>query len=548
MTAAARAIPAGLPAESERPALLRALIRVASALVSIPMLCGYVYLGLGLHLTLGLGIYEGDALSRTANAMYVLLSRDPHVAAIGFVWNPLPSIVQLPLVLALDPFELVFLAGPLQSAMFGVAGIVALDRILRVAGAGPWPRRVAAVAYGLNPMVAFYAANGMSEAALLFFMLAATEQFLRWARGGKRDALILFAILSAGTFLVRYEGVAFAAAGVFALTVAFLVGKDLEPDRLEAILLTYLVPIMYVIALWLFFNWILVGDPLYFYRSSYGNLAQTEGFRRGETYLSFAIGSLPGSITYALTRWAYVFPAVVPAVVLALGRALIRRDHVLLGTLALAASLPAFHAYLIFGGTSFGWLRFFMYGIPFAIVLMALVLEPIRRHRRATIIAWTVATVLLIASTPASYLAMRDPNYGREEWSIIGHLVEAERYPVPASFIFEKEKEIAAYVDAMPPGSVVLMDSAFAFSVNVFARDHLRYAITSDRDFKEILAKPDRGKITHILVPDPRSAEAVGAAIPGIWLAGAPYATLEKDFGGLQRWRLYRVTAAEDVR
>lgn len=546
MTATARAVPAAISLGPSRPVLLLALARVAGFLVGVPMLCGYVYLALGLHLMLGLGIYEGDSLSRTANAMYVLLSRDPHVAAIGFVWNPLPSIVQLPLVLALDPFGLVFLAGPLQSALFGVAGIVALDRILRLAGVASWPRRTLCLVYGLNPMVAFYGANGMSEAALIFFMLAATGQFLRWARGGKRDALILFAILSAGTFLVRYEGIAFAAAGVFALTVAFLVSKDLEPDRLEAILLTYLVPIMYVIALWLFFNWILVGDPLYFYRSSYGNLAQTEGFRRGETYLSFAIGSLPGSLTYALTRWAYVFPAVVPIVVLALGRAVLRRDHVLLGTLALAGSLPAFHAYLIFGGTSFGWLRFFMYGVPFAIVLTALLLEPIRRHRRVSAVAWAASLLLVVASTPVTYLAMTDPSYGREEWSIVGHMVEPARFEVPASFIFEGEKEIAAYVDAMPAGTVVLMDSAFAFSVNIFARDHLRYAITSDRDFKEILAKPDAGKITHILVPDPRSAEAVGAAIPGIWLAGAPYATLEQDFGGLQRWRLYRVTGDED--
>ena len=37
-------------------------------------------------------IGNSDALSRTANAYYVLYSRDPHLAAIGFVWPPLSSI------------------------------------------------------------------------------------------------------------------------------------------------------------------------------------------------------------------------------------------------------------------------------------------------------------------------------------------------------------------------------------------------------------------------------------------------------------------------
>ncbi|WP_415635168.1 hypothetical protein, partial [Propionibacterium acidifaciens] len=41
-----------------------------------------------------------DAMSRVANGYYVLFSRDPHLAAIGFVWNPLPSLAAIPLLLA----------------------------------------------------------------------------------------------------------------------------------------------------------------------------------------------------------------------------------------------------------------------------------------------------------------------------------------------------------------------------------------------------------------------------------------------------------------
>src|ERR1700681_2484646 len=41
---------------------------------------------------------EGDGVSRVAIANRILFSRDPHLAAIGFVWSPLPELVLLPLV------------------------------------------------------------------------------------------------------------------------------------------------------------------------------------------------------------------------------------------------------------------------------------------------------------------------------------------------------------------------------------------------------------------------------------------------------------------
>ncbi len=507
------------------------------------MLCGYLYLALGLWLMLGLGFYEGDALSRTANAMYVVLGRDPHLAAIGFVWNPLPSIVQVPLVLVLDRFGLVYLSAPIMSAAFAVGTLVVLDRTLRLLDVGGVRRRVLLLAYGLHPAIVFYAANGMSESPLLFFMLLATYQFLRWARGGGTQALLLFSLASASTFLVRYEGLAFAAGGVAALTFAFFVGKDLEPDRLEAILLTYLVPVSYVAALWVFFNAVFVGDPLYFYRSSYGNLAQTAGFRTGQqTYLSLVIGDLLASIGYALERWAFVMPAAVPLAIGAFLLGILRREHVTFGVLAMAGALPAFHAYLVFSGTSFGWLRFFLYSVPFAIVLLPLVLRPLASRPRRHAFAWAAGIVLLVGGLPAGAWAMAQPDLGREEWQIVRHVARPDAVAVPPSFEFTTEKRIAAYVDALPGRPVVLMDSAYAFGVNVFARDHTRYAITSDRDFTAILARPDGGSITHILVPDPRSPEAVGQALPGIWQNGRPYARLEMDFGGLNGWRLYAVT------
>jgi hypothetical protein len=546
MTGNVAVAPRRAPVARVETSVLGRVVSLLGFLLSIPALCGYVYLAFGVWLMLGLGFYEGDSLSRTANALYVIQGRDPHVAAIGFVWNPLPSIVQIPLVMALDPFGLAYLAGPIESALFAIGTLVVLDRTLRLLGVGTLRRRALLLLYGLHPMVVFYAANGMSESPLLFFMISGTYQFLRWTRGGGVQSLLVFSLLSAGTFLVRYEGLAFCAGGVVALTIAFFVGKDLEPDRLEAILLTYLVPVSYVAALWLFFNWVFVGDPLYFYRSSYGNLAQTAGFRTGaQTYLSLVVGNIASALTYALERWVIVMPAIALIAPLAVIRGFVRREHVTVGVLAMAGALPLFHTYLVYGGTSFGWLRFFLYSIPFTIVLLPLVLEPLRGYRRIYRASWAIALVFVAAGIPTGLWAMTQPDLGREEWEITRHLIEPASTAVPPSFAFTTDKEIAAYVDGLPGKPVVLMDSAYAYAIDLFSRDHKRYAITSDRDFKAILGRPDGGAITHILVPEPHAVEAVGQALPGIWQNGKQYARLERDFGGLNGWRLYAVTPAE---
>lgn len=42
-------------------------------------------------------IFVGDAMARVVQAKSVVLSRGPHLAAVGFVWPPLPPIAEVPL-------------------------------------------------------------------------------------------------------------------------------------------------------------------------------------------------------------------------------------------------------------------------------------------------------------------------------------------------------------------------------------------------------------------------------------------------------------------
>ncbi len=61
-----------------------------------------LYLAVGYWLQVRHGFILGDALSRVSAAQSVLFSRDPHLAAIGFIFTPLTAMMQIPAI-ALSP-------------------------------------------------------------------------------------------------------------------------------------------------------------------------------------------------------------------------------------------------------------------------------------------------------------------------------------------------------------------------------------------------------------------------------------------------------------
>src|SRR3954471_13635163 len=80
-----------------------------------------VYLAVGYWLQVRHGFIIGDALSRVSAAQAVLFSRDPHLAAIGFIFTPLTTMVQIPAI-AVSPLwpdmAVRAFSGSMMSAVF----------------------------------------------------------------------------------------------------------------------------------------------------------------------------------------------------------------------------------------------------------------------------------------------------------------------------------------------------------------------------------------------------------------------------------------------
>src|SRR5919197_2291913 len=163
-----RRVPAGTPTRRRglsRPAA-PAPPRIRRRLVTEDRLlflaCFMLYLACGVVLAFNFDSFYGDAQARVANVFHVLFSRDPHLAAIGFVWSPLPSFLLLPVL----PLKVLWpalvtraFAGIIEIALCMAGAVCVLHGILRDLRLSRPVGLLITALFALNPMVVYHGAN-----------------------------------------------------------------------------------------------------------------------------------------------------------------------------------------------------------------------------------------------------------------------------------------------------------------------------------------------------------------------------------------------------
>ena len=521
--------------------------------VAVFLVAAVGYLGVA-ALMAGHNIVFADAMSRVGNAYYVLFSRDPHLPAIGFVWNPLPSLVLLPLL----PFRFLApwlvsngIAGAVQSALTMAGTVSVLIGVLRRLGVGRAARVVVTVLFAVQPMILLYAGSGLSEPMLLLFLMVTTYCLVGWLQGGGAGSLVGAGLALGLAYLTRYEALAPAAACA-ALVAVVSWWRASGPVRVRlgvAANDTVLVaaPFVFTFALWAAMARVLVGQWMPTFSSTYGNSAQVQS---GASSIRSVTGSTLGeTLGYLARQLQGLAPLLAVLVVAAIVLAVRRRDVTALVAPAAFGSVSLFSAAVLLMHSSFGWLRFQIAVIPLAAVLAGTVVAGAGPGLRR--VAPAAVAVCLALAVPAQFRTLTDTSTGlaREE----SPMLHSTFSPQQATFeerrsllIFHTEREIAAYVDRLDPGEgSVLTDTAYAYSVVMASRRPTQFVITSDRDFAGAVADPAGHGVRYLLVPAPElgHADALQARWPGLYENGAGIATPVRTFEGAYfgSWRLYRV-------
>ncbi|MEU1981506.1 ABC transporter [Nocardia sp. NPDC019395] len=532
-----------------------------------------VYVAAGLYLAIEPHYILGDSLSRVAAARSVLFSRDPHLAAIGFIFTPLTTVLQLPVVLlshwwpALTSFNI---TGVLMSAPFMAGAVVQIRGICADRGAPTWLIWVLTAIFALNPMIVFYAANGMSEAPFVFLLCWTARRLIRWLHTDDVHDLCLAGLALALAYLTRYDALP-AAAGVtlFVATVTELRARGPRRFRItdaamDALLVAAPTGVAFVV--WTVTSWLITGEPFQQFTSTYGNLSivaqSSTGAIHGPLYgLLFSI-----SETILLGP---VLPILIPVCLVLSWR---RRDPEVLAAGIVFGAVLVFATRNYMTGTTFPFLRFYISAIPLMIVL-ACQLVPARgtiparrpgRHRRPrpvitggrALTPAVFATVLVIATPIVTGALMMSPTLSVQQYALQEIVFPApddtsatrsEERRIIASF--HTERELARYIDDLGlPDSSVLMDTVYGFAVYTATDRPHTYIIPSDQDFITILNDPAAYGVQYILaVPNSGrgASDAVNVRYPTLYETGAEIATLEleipNDGDDQPVWRLYRV-------
>lgn len=494
------------PAPPTEPAHRKSRRPEIHLLALVALVC-YAVFGWWLKYTYNFSL--GDALARTSDAKSIVWSRDPHFASIGLYWMPLPTLAQVPVMTFLQPLGRPEFAGPLSTAFFGAGTVFALGRIAARLDVGRLFGFLLALAFAVNPMVAYYAANGMGEMCEVFFAVLTLGGLLRYLKDDSIAALVGTGLALAGLALSKYEAVP--AVAVVAVAVALVrlrrTKHDLYPRfrRTALDLVVAVGPAVLAVLLWLCYMRTIAGSFMAF--REVGSTTQ-EGIavavQPGE--IGAAIGELERTVAFVGRYVLSFFPALFVLPLLAVGSW--RRLLGAAAALALGLSLIAGSSYLIYKGGTYGNARYFMPLVAAgAVVLVGLAASAPWHTMRRVVLSWVaLAFAVLSCFTVVVGELEAQESVEREKRVfslLVGRYNDQPRYEEPNTDFSGLFRETASALDVLiKPGDRVLLDTRFTGQVFLHADNSRQFIINADRDY-EVVASPNGidARIDYAVVP-----------------------------------------------
>jgi hypothetical protein len=327
----------------------------------------------------------------------------------------------------------------------------------------------------------------MSETPYLFLLAAAFYFFVRWHLSTQHHLLILVGTTLALGFLTRYE----LGAWVILLTVAIgvlLVRRRRSGAEVEGTMLALLAPVVYALALWCFFSWLILGDPIFWFKDNFAaNLSATsEGTARAASTLAAGPIDLPSVSSKLLELNAGLFLPVLIVVPLLFVGSLIRRDFGAL-TLCLAGGLNAAMTFvLIFQAHDLFHLqlRYNMRAMPIVMIGIGYLFW-MARARWLKGVVWAVCLAAVVVAIPLAWHIMDSWPHRYYEGSFVAAIEQGNDregtstrggYFKRFGIGIAPERRMAAKIQSLRPGpDRVLTDDRWTFGVPLMGGDPQHY-------------------------------------------------------------------------
>lgn len=483
----------------------------------------------GIYLGYFQDVLLGDAVSRTANAFYVFFCKPYRFTSMGLVWNPLPSLLQLPFVLLAKiwrPFVTKGIGAAVVSASFAAWQGKTLIRTFELLKVDRLPSLLLTVLFCMNPYIFFYGANGMSEIIFLAFAVQIVCSLSLWMRKGGGSHLISLAIGFVGMFLTRYEAIPFAIFVALGMCVQMLFTqrerKYYPADNrkevffyVEGSMWVTFFPLIYSVLAWIFYNWSITGNPLYFMNSGYSMSAYSSYYT--------SVGGISGAVGYVWERvWPFLIIFCGLLAVRILTKTFFQPDTLILTFVTLGLSV--FQFFMITTGKSGGYVRYLCYPLVIAAAWIPYQMCVLKGSKRK-LAALIMSAVLIVNSLYFSW-AFQNSSLMREDTLL----------KVPA-----KSVQVADYINSHLKNGRILMDSyrTYYIIMNVNNVDNL--VVSCSPDFAQAVKNPIKNKIDYLVVPQIGSygnMDALNIAYPDLYWHGEKWCQEVTTIG---EYKIYKV-------
>jgi hypothetical protein len=221
----------------------------------------------------GLGLAYNDSRSHLDIGRRVVEGLKPGLAQLGSVWLPLPHVLMIPTIWN-DFFWHTGLSGAIQSMISFIATGLLIMAFLRHLKVGFFGQIVGLIAFVFNFNIIYLQSTAMTELLLIATLLASSYELLRWYTTDKLVYLIRTAFWIMLTTLIRYEGWFL----LFHATVLVLLygWKKYGLKNIEGMFFFFTSFAGVGVVLWLLWNLMIFGDPLYFALGPYSAHSQQE--------------------------------------------------------------------------------------------------------------------------------------------------------------------------------------------------------------------------------------------------------------------------------
>ncbi len=204
-------------------------------------------------------IVDFVSLAHLNEAYMVFWNDPPRLAAIGLDAATFSSIAYMPFSL-IKPLATSLIAMPVLGAITAGLLMANLNSLMRICDINLIFRIILLILFGLNPMFAFFAANGDPETLGFCLLAIALSSTIAWSVTDQTRH-IAGAGLAMGLAVMVDYGYALVAVGFMVAIMIISAGKKDDGLKARSSLLLFLTPVTYALLFWCLMNWVLLGNP-----------------------------------------------------------------------------------------------------------------------------------------------------------------------------------------------------------------------------------------------------------------------------------------------